>query len=60
MPDNRSSAPETYSVMAVVLVVAAVIVGVIAYFHSGTDSSSQPAFAPAPLDTPADADSTNR
>jgi hypothetical protein len=60
MPDNRGSAAETYSVMAGVLVVVAVIVGVIAYFHSGTDTSSQPASAPAPLDTTTDVDSPNR
>jgi hypothetical protein len=60
MPDNRGSAAETFSVMASVLVVVAVIVGVIAYFHSGTDTSSQPASGPAPLDTATDVDSPNR
>ncbi len=47
MPDNRSSAAETCSVMASVLVVAAVIVGAIAYFNRDTDVTSQPASAPA-------------
>lgn len=60
MPDNRASTAETYSVMAGILVVVAVIVGVIAYFHKGSDAAIQPASAPSPLDTTTEVDNPNR
>jgi hypothetical protein len=48
MPENRVSTTETFTVMAGVLVVAAVVVAAIMHFNRGTDVTAESAPVPPP------------